>query len=428
MRMTFMRGNMTRAMAAMVAIGWAAAAAAASGHGQAGGAAAKSAVVASVEVTNPLPAERKHETVSLDRKQIAELVPAADFKALVVTDSHGALVLSQLVDGDGDQDPDELVFQTDLKPHETKTFKLRAGPRTPATRADFKVYGRFVRERLDDFAWENDLVAHRVYGPALETAPKEALVSSGIDVWVKRVHALVANDWYMTGDYHRDLGQGADFYAVGKSRGCGGLGLWIHPTQADLRGDPGSGGKLALSRNFTNSRVLASGPIRLVFELSYAPWEIAPGQRVAETKRITLDAGSQWNRIESTFTPSGPGKLSAGIGIAKHAGNVMTVDAGSASMRVWEPLKGEKGDDNGNLGCAVVLTPGSPLEEHPDDLQYVVVTTVPENGKTGKLVYHMGTAWDRGGAIRDAAAWGREVQALAARLGAPLKVSLSVPK
>jgi hypothetical protein len=417
MRMTFMRGEMTRgltamvAMVAMVAIGWAAAAAT-SEPGPAGGAAAKSAVVASVEVTNSLPAERKRETVALARAEVAQLAPSADFKALVVTDSHGALVLSQLVDSDGDGEPDGLVFQTDLKPHETKAFKLRAGPRPPAARADFKVYGRFVRERLDDFAWENDLVAHRIYGPALETAKKEPLVSSGIDVWVKRVHGLVANDWYMTGDYHRDLGQGADFYAVGKSRGCGGLGIW-------------SGGRLALSRNFAGSRVLASGPIRLVFELSYAPWEIAPGQRVAETKRITLDAGSQWNRIESTFTPSGPGKLSAGIGIAKHAGNVMTVDAGSASLRVWEPLKGEKGDDNGNLGCAVVLTPGSALEEHPDDLQYLVVTTVPASGT---LVYHMGTAWDRGGAVRDAAAWGREVQALAARLGAPLKVALSVPK
>ena len=31
------------------------------------------------------------------------------------------------------------------------------------------VYGRFVRERHDDFTWENDLVAHRMYGTDLET-------------------------------------------------------------------------------------------------------------------------------------------------------------------------------------------------------------------------------------------------------------------
>ena len=101
------------------------------------------------------------------------------------------------------------------------------------------VYGRFVRERFDDFVWENDLVAHRMYGPALETAAKEPLVSSGIDTWVKRAHRLVVNDWFMTGDYHRDQGEGADFYGVGKSRGCGGLGLW-------------AGGKLNVSKNFVS--------------------------------------------------------------------------------------------------------------------------------------------------------------------------------
>ena len=74
-----------------------------------------------------------------------------------------------------------------------------------------------MRERHDDFAWENDRVAHRMYGTGLETWKKEPLTSSGIDVWVKRARRLVINDWYMTDDYHRDNGDGADFYSV-KSR------------------------------------------------------------------------------------------------------------------------------------------------------------------------------------------------------------------
>ncbi len=237
------------------------------------------------------------------------------------------------------------------------------------------------------------------------------MISSGIDTWVKRAHKLVINDWYLTGDYHRDNGDGADFYGVGKSRGCGGLGIW-------------AGGKLVVSRNFTSSRVLANGPIRLVFELRYAPWDVGAGVRVAETKRVTLDAGTAFNRFESTFTGAGPAKLSAGVGIAKHAGSAVTVDAASASLRVWEPLKGKEGDDNGSLGCAIVLAPGAPLEEHHGDLDYLVVTPVPPGGK---LVYHVGSTWDRGSKIRDAAAWGREVQALAARVAAPVKVSVSAP-
>ena len=83
-----------------------------------------------------------------------------------------------------------------------------------------------MRERRDDFAWENDRIAHRMYGKALETWAQEPLTSSAVDVWFKRTRRLVINDWYMVDDYHRDHGEGADMYSAGKSRGCGGNGIW----------------------------------------------------------------------------------------------------------------------------------------------------------------------------------------------------------
>ncbi|MEY3896376.1 MAG: hypothetical protein RLZZ214_1896, partial [Verrucomicrobiota bacterium] len=46
-----------------------------------------------------------------------------------------------------------------------------------------RAFARFVPERSDDFAWENDLVAFRTYGPALRPGPE----NSGIDCWFKRV-------------------------------------------------------------------------------------------------------------------------------------------------------------------------------------------------------------------------------------------------
>jgi hypothetical protein len=367
--------------------------------------------IASATVSNPAPAARANETVVVSRAEIARVAPSSDIKNVQIADAAGRHVPSQLVDMDGDEEPDEIVFQTDLAAGQSKTFRIRAGQRTPASRAEYKVYGRFVRERHDDFVWENDRVAHRMYGPDLETTPKEPLVSSGIDTWVKRVPRLVVNDWLMTGDYHRDTGEGADFYGVGKSRGCGGLGIW-------------AGGKLMVSRNFTSSRVLASGPIRLVFELRYAPWDAGPSGRVSETKRVVLDAGTPFNRFESTFAGGKPG-LSAGVGIAKHAGSEVVVDGASASMRVWEPLKGKQGDDNGNLGCAVVLAPGAVVEEHHGDVDYLVVTSVPAGAP---LVFQVGSVWDRGSRVRSADAWGHEVQALAARLAAPIKVELSPAK
>src|SRR3569623_1366895 len=251
-----------------------------------------SAERSAVTLANPLAVGRPAETIALGAAALAKAVPGFDVKKALVLDAHGAPVLSQIVDADGDETPDELVFQTDFAPKETKTFQVVSGTRIPAAPSEYKAYGRFVRERHDDFAWENDRVAHRVYGPALETFPKEMLISSGIDVWVKRVPKLLINEWYMTDDYHQDHGEGADFYSVGKTRGCGGLGIWTAK-----RG----GGDLAVSHNFATSRVLANGPIRLVFELTYAPWDAA-GARLSETKRVTLDAGTLFNRIESTFT------------------------------------------------------------------------------------------------------------------------------
>jgi unsaturated rhamnogalacturonyl hydrolase len=368
--------------------------------------AAKVAVLA-VTVTNPLAAARAKETVTVEVAAAGKLAPGFDPQKTLVMDAAGKEVLSQLVDSNSDDVPDQIVFQTDLRAKESKTFKLKPGERHLAKREDYKVYGRFARERHDDFAWENDRVAHRMYGPDLETYAKEPLISSGVDVWVKRVPKLVVNDWLMTGDYHHDSGEGADMYGVGKSRGLGGLGVW-------------AGGKLHVSRNFAQSRVLASGPIRLVFELIYRPWD-AGGERVAELKRVTLDAGSRWNRYESTFTGQ-RGPLAVGIGIAKHAGSEVKVNAKDSTMQVWEPLDGGKA---GNLGTAIVLPAGAKLDEHHGDLDYLIVTRVPSNSR---LVYYTGSGWDRAGDLKDQAAWAAEVQAFARRLAQPVKVKLAVAR
>ncbi len=45
------------------------------------------------------------------------------------------------------------------------------------------VQARFVPERMDDFAFENDKVAFRVYGPALKNSQE----NNGTDCWLKRV-------------------------------------------------------------------------------------------------------------------------------------------------------------------------------------------------------------------------------------------------
>ena len=194
------------------------------------------------------------------------------------------------------------------------------------------VYGRAVPERKDDFAWENGKVAYRVYGPALQATGE---ISSGIDVWSKRVSNLIINDWYAKDaegqrtknpalTYHRDTGQGLDSYDVGPTRGCGGTAIL-------------SGGKFFVSKNYAHAEILADGPIRLQFRLRYAAWQ-AGGLEVTEDKIIALDAGTHMNKIQSTFSFEGMSSVRTGIGLATHADSQANASAEDGIASVWEPL------------------------------------------------------------------------------------------
>jgi unsaturated rhamnogalacturonyl hydrolase len=342
--------------------------------------------------------------VEVAASALAGRVEAADLSRLAVTDGRsGHEVLSQAVDEDGDGAFDRLVFQADFAPGEAREFRLeRAETRKPG-REDYRVYGRFVRERQDDFAWENDRVAFRIYGPALETFAKEPLTSSTVDAWCKRTRRLVLNDWYLVDDYHRDHGEGGDFYSAGRSRGCGGSGLMVD-------------GALAVSKNFRSSRVLASGPLRVVFEVSYPEWE-TPGLKVTEVKRVTLDAGSHFNRFESLYTTDGDVTWAAGIREAK--GVVPRVDRERGVVRTWEHLTNY--GDNGWLGCGLVVEPAAIVDVREEAGNQLVVARTP---KGRPATWHAGSGWDRGGDFPDVAAWDRYLDAFAARLRSPLVVEV----
>jgi hypothetical protein len=364
------------------------------------------AAPAALTVVNPLAIARPAETIVVPAPDLLRAVPVKDVRELQLRDSRtGQEVLTQAVDGNDDGTFDELIFQADLEPNAKRTFSVTAGTRRIPKPAEFRAYGRFVRERRDDFAWENDLVAHRMYGTALETWAQEPLTSSAIDVWVKRTRRLVINDWYMVDDYHRDSGEGADFYSAGKTRGCGGSGIW-------------KDGKLFVSRNFTEARPLANGPIRVMFELRYEAWDAA-GTAVAETKRITLDAGQYLNRIDSTYRPA-PAGAAAGIGIRVNPNAQVAATAETGVLRVWEPIQ-NKAAENGWMGCAVITQPGIGMAPAPVDGNYLAVVPLPG----ASLTYYAGSAWDRGGQIRDAAAWDAYLAQAAARLRAPVTVTLS---
>src|SRR5258708_403108 len=221
-----------------------------------------------------------------------------------------------------------LLLLVRLPAHGTQTIAFRVDPSAPTPKA--LVFGREAPERKDDFAWENELVAYRVYGPALQATGE---ITSGIDVWSKRVPNFVIDSFYKRDlegirahnpalSYHKDNGQGLDSYYVGTSRGCGGTAVF-------------SEGKLFVSKNYTNMRILGNGPIRFSFEVSYAPWD-ANGVSVSETKRITLDAGTHLNRIETTLSFSGTDTLDVAAGIAVHENAGVEFPVNGSIASVWD--------------------------------------------------------------------------------------------
>jgi uncharacterized protein DUF4861 len=334
-----------------------------------------------VVVHNNLNIARPSETVEVPS---SSLTAFKDLSRVHVVDSAGHEVLAQVL-------PDALIFQTDMPANGEKTFDLRAGDVRKYRKEDFRVYGRFVRERFDDFAWENDRVAHRMYGAALETWEKEPLTSSAVDVWLKKTRRLVINDWYMVDDYHHDNGEGGDFYSAGSSRGCGGTGLWRD-------------GHLVVSKNFRNSRVIAAGPIRLVFELEYPNFE---------TKRITLDAGQNFGKFESRYVD--PVSTYA-AGIKKFASTDLRVEREAGWIRAWGPVVG----GTGHFACTLVFDPSSISDVTEGDGNHLVIAKTP-------AVYYVGTAWDQGGDFATVADWDRYVEQWTRRVKSPLSVKVTAP-
>jgi hypothetical protein len=362
----------------------------------------------SVTAINQLPFARASQTIKLTAQQLAPL-GENELNKIHVFDSTGNEVLSQAVDTDYDDyhKPDILIFQSNFAAGETKMFTVSAGKRHEYKKEDFKAYGRFARERFDDFAWENDRIAHRTFGKALETWKGEPLTSSSIDIWAKRVSYPVIDEWYMADNYHKDTGEGCDDYTSGTSRGDGGNGLWAN-------------NKLWVSRNFVNSRTLAAGPIRVMFELVYEPFEVN-GISVSEVKRVSLDAGQNLDHYQSFYTPftrpENPVTLITAIGLKKVAGEHLELNAANGWLVSWQKMEKQPGSE----GVAIVFDPKQFVQPAEDKLNNLVIAKVSDDNVSD---YWAGFGWDQTGQFTDAAAWKKYVDGFTQGLQSPIEVSV----
>ena len=379
-----------------------------------------------VTVTHDLSIARPAETIAVPWPEVAKAMPGALLQHLAVKDAAGQSLPYQVTNiAPQAKDPQgagiaygELLFQHDFAAGEkSATFVVErlegVAPVFPT-----KAFARCVPERLDDFAWENDRVGHRTYGPAL-AAPdqpktgKEVLVTSGLDIWCKRVSYPIVDRWYNKGHdhYHKDEGEGMDMYQVGPSRGCGGTGVW-------------DGQRLYVSGNYRTWKVLANGPIRAVFELGYDTWS-ANGVVVTEVKRFTVDAGHNLDQIDSTFIVEvGPKEITVAVGLNKNPadrGQEPKIELNSTpsdgSITQWVAQKA-----NGKLGTAVVVPPPAFQSYSENDRNQLVLAKVTSGQP---LRYLAGAGWDRSGQFASRAEWEAYVAAAAARLRSPVQVTVN---
>lgn len=387
-----------------------------------------------VKVTNPAGFRRDEETVEVSGAELAAAgIDARDFasaKLAVMNGLSSKIIDSQIYASQPDMGPDMLVFQVDLAPGETRSYNIISTAALAAVPPPIvKTMARYVPERYDDFAWESDVIAHRTYGQALIKA--EHTISSGPDVWIKKSRGLIVDTMYATKHYHFDNGEFMDDYRVGNKRGCGGVGIW-------------DGTKLYTSSNYRNWRLITSGPVRSVFELTYDAWD-AGGRKVSETKRYSIDAGSWFTKAQSTFASDDSSPLTIGIGLAERAcgpdgTELIGQDQNEGWMSYWQPEDKPKGI----IGDAIILPKGAvqsfttdapnmpdseihavvpqPTHEGAPPIRDLLAITQAEVGKP--CTYYFGATWDRSGDFTNHTDWEKYVARFAERRDNPLQVSV----
>jgi hypothetical protein len=337
------------------------------------------AIAQRLSVTNPLDVARTEEMLDLPLNDVLHHVHAKETDQIVVVDEATQQRQPSQTYSTTGAAPDRFLVLVKVPAHATLhlMFQREAHPAP----VEPLVFGREAQERKDDFAWENRLVAYRIYGPALQATGE---IASGIDVWSKRVPNFVIDTFYQRDaegqrtknkalSYHKDNGQGLDSYEVGPSRGCGGTAVF-----AD--------GKLFPSKNYTSLKQISTGPIRFSFEVTYAPWD-GNGIEVTETKRITLDAGSRLNRIDSTYTFAGGQAIDVAAGLAVHKGADPEQLENGRVLSVWDTPQEPSA---GRIATGMVS-----LDEHRSTVEagHALMVFAVKSGQT--FHYAAGSGWSK---------------------------------
>ena len=241
--------------------------------------------VLKLAVTNPGSEARKAQNVVLPVSALKAI--AKDFAAgsVIVTTSGAATLAqdaavlettelpSQADDLDGDGKWDELAFQIDLAPRQTRIVTLAYGDAASIQRlrSTYPVRtGAKFAVHYEGPGWESEETAWRIYFDK----------RNAIDLFGKRRPGLYL-DLFASPEYvyHQESPFGRDIYGIGKALGVAGIGALV-----DGKAMPVAE---VADRKW---RVVSTGPVRSILEFEYTGWKIG-GRTIDLTSRITQWAG-----------------------------------------------------------------------------------------------------------------------------------------
>lgn len=353
---------------------------------------------ATIEINNPTSVSRDEEVVEIAWVKVLAAYPEIDTTNFYIFNLKTKKQVPYQLEFRGKAEVQNLLLQVSVGAKGSLQLQIKHGK--PATFAS-KTYCRYVPERKDDFAWENDKIAFRMYGKSLEKSPVE--MAYGVDVWVKRTDKLIINDWYKRNDYHTDNGEGMDYYKVGFTLGAGDIAPYVDDT-------------IRFSKNYTQWKVLDNGPLRSTFQLTYDEWNVA-GQKVSVIKTISLDAGSQLNKVEVNYSFDKTATLPVAIGIIRRKEpGVEWFDETHGTMGYWEPAHGNDGTTG--VGC-VLIQPV--LQMLMNKVHLLTIATVTSNEA---FVYYSGAAWDKAGIITSSKGWFDYLEKFGKQISEPVIITL----
>jgi len=321
-----------------------------------------------IEVTNQLPYDRVEELVEVKATEISGLAP----NRFTLFNAQNEEVPYQLI-YNGTKTVQSIIFPASVKTGTREVYTLKPGRPAPVVP---KTFARFVPERKDDFAWENNLAAYRMFGPALVNENP----SNGVDLWLKRTEELVVDSFYR-GDlkygksYHIDHGQGLDCYRVGKTLGAGGIAPYTDST-------------LWIGNHFNSYELLDNGPLRSVFRLTYDTVRVK-GKIYKQQITITTDYNGVLNKAVVRYTgPAQPMQLATGIFLHDGKGSLQK---GTGMIVYGEDAVSNAGVDMGKNFVAVLL-PSRETAYKVENLQALLLTDYVVGRD---FTYYFGGGWSQ---------------------------------